>query len=120
MAAEPYIVDNVIHPVGNDWAAVVKINQPDTDPAVPLNLAGWTFWVTITKDKTWDDSEAYVHKSYTALTPASGEVTLSIPADELTVPGTYYRDIKAKSATGTRTTLVTGTFELVAVPTKAL
>lgn len=118
--AEPYIVDNVVHPVGNDWAAVVKLNQPDTNPATPINLAGWTFWVTITKDKSWDDSEAYVHKSFSPSNPASGQVTVSVRANELTVPGTYYRDIKAKSAAGARTTLVTGTFELVDVPTKAL
>lgn len=117
---EPYIVDDVVHPVGNDWAAVVKINQAGTDPAVPVNLTGWTFWVTITKDKTWDDSDAYAHKSFTAQAPTLGEVTLSIPADELTIPGMYYRDIKVKSSSGFRTTLVTGTFDLVAVPTKAL
>ena len=118
--AEPFIVDNVIVPVGNDWAAVVKLNQPDTDPAVPINIARWTFWVTITKDNTWDDSEAYVHKSFTPVNPSSGQITLAIRANELTVPGLYFRDIKAKSASGARTTLVTGTFELVAVPTKAL
>ena len=118
MSDLPYIVDDVIHPVGNDWAAVVNLKQPDSGNS--LNITGWTFWVTITKDKTWDDSEAYVHKSFTPSNPASGEINLSVRADQLTIPGVYYRDIKAKSATGARTTLVTGTFELVAVPTKAL
>ena len=117
---QPYIVDDVIHPVGNDWAAVVKLNQPDTDPAVPLDITGWTFWTTITKDKTWDDSEAYVHKSFTPSNPASWQINLSVRANQLMVPGIYCRDIKAKSATGACTTLVTGIFELVAVPTKAL
>ena len=117
MADYPYIVDNVIHPVGDDWAAVVRLENTDGSPR---NITGWTFWVTITKDLKWSDDEAYVHKSYTPTAPLSGEITLSIPATELTVPGKYYRGIKVKSATGTRTTLVSGTFDLVSVPTKAL
>jgi len=117
VATYPYIVDNVTHPVGDDWSVVVTIK--DTDGS-PRNLTGWTFWVTITKDLTWDDSDAYFHKAYTATNPTSGEVTLSISADKLMIPGSYFRGIKAKSASGTRTTLVSGTFDLVSVPTKAL
>ncbi len=117
MADYPYIVDNVIHPVGDDWASTVRINDANGDPK---NLTGWVFWVTITKDLSWDDNEAYVHKSFTPIYPLSGEVTLAISADQLTVPGRYYRGIKVKSASGTRTTLVSGVFDLVSVPTKAL
>lgn len=117
MADYPYIVDNVIHPVGDDWAAVVRINDVDDNPK---DLTGWVFWVTITKDLSWNDDEALVHHSFTPTLPLTGEVTLSISASELTVPGRYYRGIKVKSASGTRTTLVSGTFDLVSVPTKAL
>ncbi len=117
MATYPYIIDNVTHPVGDDWAVVIRVK--DTDGS-SRDLTDWTFWVTITKDLAWDDSDAYVHKAYTVASPTSGEVTLSISADELTVPGSYFRGIKAKSASGTRTTLVSGTFDLVSVPTKAL
>jgi hypothetical protein len=117
VADYPYIVDNVTHPVGDDWAVVLRIKNPDGSVR---DLTGWTFWVTITKDLTWDDSEAYVHKQYTATLPASGEAVLSIPADELIVPGSYFRGIKAKSSSGTRSTIASGTFNLVSVPTKAL
>lgn len=117
MADYPYIVDNVIHPVNDDWAAVVRINDANGDPR---DITGWIFWVTITKDLTWADDEAYVHKSFSPTLPLTGEVSLSIPASELTVPGRYYRGIKVKSASGTRTTLVSGIFDLVSVPTKAL
>lgn len=117
MADYPYIVDNVIHPVGDDWAAVVRIKNTDDSAR---DITGWTFWVTITKDLTWDDSEAFVHKSFTPSLPLTGEITLAISASELNVPGRYYRGIKVKSATGTRTTLVSGVFDLVSVPTKAL
>lgn len=117
MADYPYIVDNEIHPVGDDWSAVVNLKDPEGNPK---DLTGWTFWVTVTKDITWDDIEAYVHKSYVASSPLTGQVTLSIPASELMVPGRYYRGIKVKSASGTRTTLVSGIFDLVSVPTKAL
>ena len=117
MADYPYIVDNVIHPVGDDWAATVRINDANGDPK---NLTGWVFWVTITKDLSWDDDEAYINKSFSPVYPLSGEVTLAISADQLMVPGRYYRGIKVKSASGTRTTLVSGVFDLVSVPTKAL
>jgi hypothetical protein len=117
VADYPYIVDNVIHPVGDDWDSTVRINDADGNPK---NLTGWVFWVTITKDLSWDDDEAYVHKSFTPIYPLSGEVTLAISADQLMIPGRYYRGIKVKSASGTRTTLVSGVFDLVSVPTKAL
>ena len=117
MAEYPYIVDNVIHPVNDDWAAVVRIKDVNDDPK---DITGWVFWVTITKDLSWADDEAYVHKSFTPSFPLTGEVTLSISASELTVPGRYYRGIKAKSSSGTRITLVSGVFDLVSVPTKAL
>lgn len=117
MADYPYIVDNVIHPVGDDWAATVRINDTNGDPK---NLTGWVFWVTVTKDLSWNDDEAYIHKSFSPTYPLSGEVTLAISADQLTIPGRYYRGIKVKSVSGTRTTLVSGVFDLVSVPTKAL
>lgn len=117
MADYPYIVDNVIHPVNDDWAAAVRINDVNGDPK---DITGWTFWVTITKDLSWDDDEALIHKSFTPSSPVTGEVTLSISASELNVPGKYYRGIKVKSSSGTRTTLVSGIFDLVSVPTKAL
>ena len=118
--AEPYIVDNVVHPVKDDWAAVLKINEPDTDPAVPRDLTGWEFYLVITKDLNWADDEAYVFKTFTPLDPTSGEVALSIAAEELIEPGLYYRGIKVKTASGTRATLVSGTFELVAAGPKAV
>lgn len=117
MADYPYIVDNVVHPVGDDWAAVVRLSDADGNPK---DITGWTFWVTITKDLSWNDDEAFIHKSFTPTSPTTGEVTLPISASELNVPGKYYRGIKVKSASGTRTTLVSGTFDLVSVPTKAL
>ena len=117
MADYPYIVDNVIHPVGDDWAATVRINDTNGDPK---NLTGWVFWVTITKDLSWNDDEAYIHKSFLPSNPSSGVITLSISADQLMIPGRYYRGIKVKSAPGTRTTLVSGVFDLVSVPTKSL
>lgn len=118
--AEPFIVDNIIHPVKDDWAAVLKINEPDTDPAVPRDLTGWEFYLVITKDLSWADDEAYIFKTFTPLDPTSGEVTLSVPAEEFVEPGIYYRGIKVKTASGTRATLVSGTFELVAAGPKAV
>jgi hypothetical protein len=112
---EPFIVDYVIHPVKDDWAVVLKINEPRTNPAVPRDLTGWEFYIVITKDLSWADDEAYIFKTFTPLDPTSGEVTLSIPAEELIEPGLYYRGIKVKTASGTRATLVSGTLELVAV-----
>ena len=117
MADYPYIVDNVIHPVGDDWAATVRINN---NSGQPKDITGWVFWVTITKELSWSDDEAYIQKSFSSANPLSGEVTLAINANELTVPGRYYRGIKVKSASGTRTTLVSGVFDLVSVPTKTL
>lgn len=116
----PYIVDNVTHPVKDDWAAVIRIVEPNTDPAEPRDLTGWEFYLVITKDLSWADDEAYVFKTFTALDPASGEVTLSVPAEELLEAGKYYRGIKAKTASGTRATLVSGTFELVAAGPKVV
>ena len=116
----PYIVDNVTHPVKDDWAAVVKIFEPDTNPADPRDLTGWEFYLVITKDLSWADDEAYVFKTFTPSAPVSGEVTLSVPAEELLEPGKYYRGIKVKTASGTRATLVSGTFELVAAGPKAV
>lgn len=118
--AEPFIVENVIHPVKDDWAAVLKINEPGTNPAVPRDLTGWEFYLVITKDLSWADDEAYVFKTFAPLNPASGEVTLSVPAEELIEPGKYYRGIKVKTASSTRATLVSGTFELVAAGPKAV
>jgi hypothetical protein len=117
VADYPYIVDNVIHPVGDDWAATVRIKDVNGDPK---DLTGWIFWVTITKDLSWNDDEAYIQKSFSPTNPLSGEVALAINAGELMVPGRYYRGIKVKSVSGTRTTLVSGVFDLVSVPTKAL
>jgi hypothetical protein len=117
VADYPYIVDNAIHPVNDDWAATIRINDVDGNPK---DITGWTFWVTVTKDLSWSDDEAYVNKSFVPTLPLTGEITLPISASDLTVPGKYYRGIKAKSASGTRTTLVSGTFDLVSVPTKAL
>jgi len=120
VASLPYIEDDVIHPVKDDWAAVVKITEPDTDPATPRDLTGWEFYLVITKDLSWSDDEAYIFKTFTALDPASGEVMLSVPAEEFTEPGKYYRGIKVKTASGTRATLVSGSFELVAAGPKAV
>jgi hypothetical protein len=119
MADYPYIVDNVIHPVKDDWAAIVKITEPNTDPAVPRNLTGWVFYLVITKDLSWADDEAYVFKTFTSADPASGEVALRVPAEELLEPGKYYRGIKVKTAAGVRATLISGTFELVAAGPKS-
>jgi hypothetical protein len=47
-------------------------------------------------------------------------VALSVPAEELIEPGLYYRGIKVKTGSGTRATLVSGTFELVAAGPKAV
>jgi hypothetical protein len=118
--ATPYIVDNVIHPVKDDWAAVVKVSEAGTDPAEALDLTDWEFYLVITKDLSWDDEDAYVFKTFTPPDPESGEVTLSVSAEELLEPGKYYRGIKVKTAAGTRATLVSGTFELVAAGPKAV
>jgi hypothetical protein len=120
MATEPYIVDDVIHPVKDDWAVVVKITEPDTDPATPRDLTGWEFYLVITKDLSWSDDEAYIFKTFVPNNPVSGEITLSVPAEEFTEPGKYYRGIKVKTAFGTRATLISGSFELVAAGPKAV
>ena len=118
--AQPYIVDNVVHPVKDDWAAVVRINEPDTNPAAPRDITGWEFYLVITKDLNWADDEAYIFKTFTPSDPESGEITISVPAEEFIEPGKYYRGIKVKTASGTRATLVSGTFELVAAGPKAV
>lgn len=118
--AEPFIVDNVVHPVKDDWAAVIKIFEAGTDPADALDLTDWEFYLVITKDLSWADDEAYVFKTFTPTDPELGEVTLSVSAEELLEPGKYYRGIKVKTASGTRATLVSGTFELVAAGPKAV
>lgn len=118
--AEPYIVDNVVHPVKDDWATVIKINESGTDPTTPRDITGWEFYLVITKDLSWADDEAYIFKTFAPSDPESGEVTLSVPAEELLEPGKYYRGIKVKTASGTRATLVSGTFELVAAGPKVV
>jgi hypothetical protein len=117
--AEPFIVDNVIHPVKDDWAAVINISQAENSQA-PRDLTGWEFYLVITKDLTWADNEAYVFKTFTPDNPTSGQVALSVPAEELTRPGTYFRGVKVKTPDGVRTTILSGTFELVAAGPKAL
>lgn len=118
--AEPFIVDNVIHPVKDDWAAILKLTNANAQPATPVNLTGWVFYLVITKDLSWADDEAYVFKTFTPTNPLSGEIALSVSAEELLEPGKYYRGIKVKTASGTRATLVSGTFDLVAAGPKAV
>jgi hypothetical protein len=118
--ATPYIVDNVTHPVKDDWAAVLKLFLPNTDPAEPRDLTGWEFYLVITKDLNWPDEDAFIFKTFTPLDPESGEVALQVSAEEFTEPGKYYRGIKAKTASGVRTTLVSGTFELAAAGPKVV
>ena len=116
MAELPYVVDNVTHPVSDDWAAVLKLTSQGT--GTPVDLTGWEFYLIITKDLRWDDSDAYVFKTFQATEAASGEVTLSVLAEELSDPGGYQLGIKAKTASGTRATLVSGTFDLVSAGPK--
>lgn len=116
----PYIIDNVVHPITDDWGAVVKIFEPNTVPPTPLNLTNWEVYLVITKDLAWSDDDAYIYETFTPTLPASGEVVLFIPAEKFSDPGHYFRGIKVKSPFGVRTTIVSGTFELVAAGPKTL
>ena len=117
MSDLPCIVDSVVHPALDDWTAFIKIRNVD---GVAYDLTGWEFYVVISKSLEWLDEEAYVSAAFESTSPESGEVQLSIPAEQLRDPGLYFRGIKAKTDTGARVTLVTGTFELVAAGPKAL
>ncbi len=114
----PFITDHVTHAVKDDWAVVIKFVEPGTQ--TPRDITGWVFYLSITKDLNWADDESYIFKTFTPTNPTSGEITLSVAAEELDRAGKYYRGIKLKTDSGTRVTLISGEFNLVPAGPKAV
>jgi len=99
------------------------MNEGDTNPiqltlssgGVAIDITGYTFYLSIKRNKLDADSKAVISKTVTSLTdPTNGIVTITIVHDDtLEKYGDWYYDIKFDTGAPLRTTILYGDFQIV-------
>lgn len=95
-------------------------NQDNSNPPNPISLSGATVHFTVKSlpgyDNTQNDSTALWKKDVTGMTGNTCTIT-SLPADTWQQPGTYPFDITIDYGGGNVITPITGTIQIVGIPT---
>lgn len=93
---------------GDSFARTVTVKDSDGNA---VDLTGWTFYLTIKEEKTDADGDAVFQNSYTAATPSSGQVDITLDASDTDdLLGDYWYDIRYKDDTGFVDTILNGVF----------
>ena len=87
----------------------------------PINITGYTFWLTVKIRETDPDEDAVIQKKVTSHTnPSAGITTFSLDTDDTDIDAKDYQyDIQMKATSGAITTLLRGTFIILQEITQA-
>jgi len=94
---------------GDDFPYIITLTDENNNP---VDLTGYTFYMTIKKKKSDSDNDAILKKVITSIpAPEMGIVTISIDRnDTLKSYGTFPYDIKYKDSNGKVRTVLYGNF----------
>ena len=103
---------------GDDKA--FAITRTDSD-GTPIDITGYTYWVTIKSDEHAPDSDAEIQKKVTTHTDAAaGETEIQLDAPETKpLAGPHYYDLQEKDASGSITTWMKGIIRFANETTEA-
>ena len=104
--------NNIVVYRGDDWGC--QLTFTDTD-GMPIDITGWTIFLTIKVNKDDPDDQAVVTKTVpVTVDPQLGKITITVSsAETYNLDGLYYYDFQFKKQDETIQTLTSGgiTFE---------
>lgn len=104
---------------GDTFAVKLAFKAYDQDTRQvlgPIDITGWTFWLTLKLKEEDTDAQAVFQEVYeNTVDPETGIIVPTIePSDTVDFLGVYYYDIQYKRDSGYIKTLCKGTVEFVA------
>lgn len=92
---------------GDDWGMQLTFAEPD---GTPVDITGWTIFLTLKRKKTDSDADAVIQKVVTAFSDPVGGIAYVILTNEEThnFNGLYYYDFQYKDQNDMVQTITSG------------